>query len=87
MKSKDTSEKVFLHQKYAQDILEMFQMSNCNAVVTPLDTGAKLRKDTNDEFVSETLYRQIIGSLRYICNTRPNICLSVGLLSKFMEKP
>ncbi|XP_050919046.1 uncharacterized mitochondrial protein AtMg00810-like [Lathyrus oleraceus] len=85
---KDTSERVFLHQKkYAQDILKRFKMSNCNATATPLETGAKLKKDTNDKVVSETLYKQIIGSLRYLCNTKPDICQSVGLLSRFVEKP
>lgn len=75
MEFKDTSEWVLLHQKkYTQDILKRFKMSKCNAVVTSLDTGAKFRKDTNEEFVSATLYKQITGSLRYICNTRPNIC-------------
>lgn len=64
----------------------MFKMSTCNAVATPLETRAKL-KETDDEFVSATLYKQIIGSLRYLCNIKPYICQSVGLLSRFMEKP
>lgn len=62
-------------------------MSNYNAVITPLKSGVKLRKDTNDEFISTTLYKQIIGSLRYICNIRPYICQSVELLRRFKGKP
>lgn len=62
-------------------------MSNCNATTTPLEIGAKLRNDTKYEFVSAIMYKQIIGSLRYLYNTIPNICQSVGLLSNFMEKP
>ena len=74
MEFKDIEEGVFLHQtKYAQDILRRFNMSNCKATVTPLETGANLKKESNDEFVSSTLYKQIIGSLRYLCNTRPDI--------------
>ncbi|XP_050876624.1 secreted RxLR effector protein 161-like [Lathyrus oleraceus] len=85
---KDTNEGVFLHQtKYAQDILKRFKMRNCNVVVTPLEIGAKLRKEINDDFLSATLYKQIIGSLRYLCNTKPYICQNVILLSIFMEKP
>ena len=61
-------------------------MSNCNAVVTPLEIGEKLRKDINYEFISVILYKQITGSLRYLCDTRTYICQSVGLLNKFMEK-
>lgn len=62
-------------------------MRNCNATITPLKTGAKLRKETYDEFVSATMYKQIIGSLRYLCTTRPDIRQSVRLLRRFMEKP
>ena len=62
-------------------------MCNCNATFTPWETGAKLRKEINDNFVSATLYKQIIRSLKYLCNTMPNTCQSVRLLSRFMEKP
>lgn len=61
-------------------------MSKCNAVVAPLEIGENLRKDINYEFISVTLYKQIIGSLRYLCDTRTYICQSVGLLNKFMVK-
>lgn len=47
MEFKDTGEGVFMHQKkYAQDILKRFKMSNCNATTTPLETRAKLWKET-----------------------------------------
>lgn len=87
MEFKDTNERVFMRQiNYARDILKRLKMRNCNATITLLETGAKLKKETNDEFVSATLYKQIIGSLRYLCNTIPDIYQSVGLLSRFMEK-
>lgn len=67
MEFKDTSEEVFQHHmKYAQDILKRFNMNNCNEVVTPLEIRAKFRKEKNDKLVSETLYKKIIGSLRYL---------------------
>ena len=31
-----------------------------------------------------TLYRQLIGSLMYLVNTRPNICFAVNMMSQFM---
>lgn len=61
-------------------------MRNCNAASVPLEARAKLKNYTNDEFISATLYKQIIGSLRYLCNNRPNICQSVGMFSRLMEK-
>lgn len=88
VKFKDAREGVFLHQtKYARDILRRFKISNYNTPITPLENGAKLKKETNDEFVSVRLYKQIIGSLRYLYNTRHDICQSVRLLCRIMEKP
>jgi hypothetical protein len=34
----------------------------------------KLLADTSSEIVDVTLYRQMIGSLMYLTNTRPDIC-------------
>ncbi|KAK2365584.1 putative mitochondrial protein [Trifolium repens] len=83
-----TSRGCFLHQKkYVADILKRFHMSNCNPAITPMETGVKLSKNSDDELVDSTLYKQIIGSLRYLCNTRIDICHSVGLLSRFMDQP
>lgn len=49
---------VFLHRKkYAEDIIKKFRMRNCNPAITPMETGAKLSKDTNDEPVNATLYK------------------------------
>jgi len=46
-------------------------MSNCSPVIIPMKTGIKLRKETNDEPINDTFCREIIGSLIYMCNTRP----------------
>jgi hypothetical protein len=37
--------------------------------------------------VDSTLYHQLIGSLMYLVNTRPNICFAVNTLSQFMVEP
>lgn len=34
-----------------------------------------------------TRYRSVIGSLRYLVNTRPDIAYAVGIASRFMESP
>jgi hypothetical protein len=39
------------------------------------------------EVVDPTAYRSIIGSLRYIVNTRPDLAYSVGVVSRYMEAP
>lgn len=33
------------------------------------------------------IFKQLVGSLRYMCNTRPAICFSVGMVSRFMSEP
>jgi hypothetical protein len=33
------------------------------------------------------LYKQLIGSLMYLVNTRPDICFAVNTLSQFMVEP
>ncbi|CAN6275178.1 unnamed protein product [Urochloa humidicola] len=37
--------------------------------------------------IDTTEYRSLIGSLRYLMNTRPDLAFSVGYLSLFMEDP
>ena len=40
-----------------------------------------------DDEVDPTLYRQLIGSLMYLVNTKPTICYIVNTLSQFMVEP
>ncbi|KAG8369591.1 hypothetical protein BUALT_Bualt14G0029600 [Buddleja alternifolia] len=62
-------------------------MHNCNPVRTPVVVGTKLSKEGNEAHVSPTLFRQIVGTLRYLTCTRPNITYGVSLISKFLESP
>ena len=39
------------------------------------------------EVVDATVYRQLVGSLMYLVNTRPDICYAVNQLSQAMVKP
>jgi hypothetical protein len=47
----------------------------------------KLQKEGTTSSVDATEYRSLIESLRYLCNSRPNLAYSVGYLSRFMEAP
>jgi hypothetical protein len=77
-----------LHQrKYAGEILKRFNMTNCTYAVTPMEVNLKLEKNQTEEVVDSTIFKQIVGSLRYLCNSRPDICFAVGLVSRFMDKP
>ncbi|CAL2228255.1 unnamed protein product [Prunus armeniaca] len=78
----------FIYQKkYAQDILNRFQMDDYKPFVTPAEHGLKLCKDKGGKEVDSTFYKQIIGSLMYLTYTRPDIMYAVSLVSRYMEKP
>jgi hypothetical protein len=54
---------------------------------TPMEAKLKLLVDTSLDLIDATLYRQIIASLMYLMNTRPNICFAVNTLSQFLVEP
>lgn len=78
-------DEIFLVQgKYIVEILKRFVMMDCKSMLTPMVENLKLFNHTSSELVDATLYRQMIGSLMYLMNTRPNICLVVNNLSQYM---
>ncbi|XP_050874957.1 secreted RxLR effector protein 161-like [Lathyrus oleraceus] len=62
-------------------------MENCNASISPTEPRLQLYKNEDEEDVDPTQYRRLIGSLRYLCNTRSNLAFSVVILSRFMARP
>jgi hypothetical protein len=72
---------------YAAKILEKAGMAGCNASATPMEPKLKLLKEGDTPSIDATEYRSIIGSLRYLCNSRPDLSYAVGYLSRFMEAP
>lgn len=49
--------------------------------------GQKLWKEGSGPAVDSTLFKQIVGSLRYLAATRPALIFSVNLVSGYMENP
>jgi hypothetical protein len=81
-------EKIILNEgKYAVEILNRFDMLKCKSMNTPMETNLKLLVDTSSELVDATLYKQMIGSLMYLTNTRPDICFSMNTLSQYLVEP
>jgi hypothetical protein len=52
-----------------------------------MEVRLKLQKEDGVQKVDTTTYRGVIGCLRYLVNTCPNISLAVGVASRFMEAP
>jgi hypothetical protein len=72
---------------YAKKILEMAGMVDCKAAATPMEERLRLSRDSTAEEVDATLYRRIVGSLRYLIHTRPDLTYAVGYVSRFLERP
>jgi hypothetical protein len=53
----------------------------------PMEINLKLLVDTSSELVDVIMYRQIIGSLMYLMNTRTDICFFVNTLSQYLVDP
>ena len=79
---------IFISQEtYAKEILKKYKMKNCNPISIPMEPGAKLSKYDEGERIDANTYWSLVGSLRYLTCTRPNLSLSVGIISRFMEEP
>ena len=79
---------IFLSQTgYAQKILQHAKLGECNAAATPLEARLKFTNGEGRSPVDSTTYLSLIGSLRYLTNTRLDLLFSVGILSRYMEHP
>jgi hypothetical protein len=72
---------------YAGKLLERSGLQDCNPVLTPMESRLKLSKHSTTPIVDTTEYKQIIGGLRYLIHTQPDLAFVVGYLSRFMESP
>jgi hypothetical protein len=71
---------------YAKRVIELAGLTDCNPALTPMEERLKLSRDSTTE-VDATQYRRLVGSLRYLAHTRPDLAFSVGYVSWFMQRP
>lgn len=62
-------------------------MLECNSTSIPIDPRMQLNKDADGHPVDATEYQRVIGCLRYLLHTRPDLSFAVGVASRFMERP
>jgi len=85
---KQCSDGIFISQtKYATKVLKKFAMEDCCPADNPVEYGTKLTKEGEGDLVNPTYYKSIVGCLRYLTCTRPDILYGVGLINRYMEKP
>ena len=70
--------------KHVVEILKRFRMMDNKAMNTPMELNLKLLSDASSESVDSMMYRQMIGSLMYLMNTRLDIFFVVNKLSQFL---
>ncbi|GKE81863.1 retrovirus-related pol polyprotein from transposon TNT 1-94, partial [Tanacetum coccineum] len=79
---------IFFNQsKYIKEMHKKFGLEESKPMKTPISIETKLTKDKEGEFVDNTKYRGMIGSLLYLTASRPDIRFSVCLCARFQEDP
>jgi hypothetical protein len=58
-------------------------MKNAKPIKTPMGTNGHLDLAIGGKSVDQKVYRSMIGSLLYLCDSRPDINLSVCICAKF----
>jgi hypothetical protein len=85
---KQLEDGTFLSQmKYTHDILKKIGMNKAKPIKTPISTNGHLDLNMGGKSVDQKVYRSIIGSLLYLCASRPIIMLSVCMCARFQAAP
>lgn len=63
---------IFMHKKmYVLEVLNKFKIMGYKPVETHVELNVKLKKGEDEWHADGTMFRQMVGSLRYICHNRP----------------
>src|SRR6185436_658663 len=85
---KQSKEGTFICQtKYTHDMLKKFDMADAKPIKTSMAVNGHLDLNENGKFVDQKVYRSMIGSLLYLCASRPDIMLSVCMCARFQANP
>lgn len=84
-----TKEGIKIHQEqYINELVNKFNMADCNGVNIPMDPGLTLVKHQSEDEIIDVPYASLIGSLLYLSNcTRPDVTYAVNRLSSFNANP
>ncbi|XP_023755973.2 uncharacterized mitochondrial protein AtMg00810-like [Lactuca sativa] len=74
-------------EAYARNLLAKTRILECNPTKSPMELKTQLTKERDGELVNPTEYKSIVGGLRYLTHTHPDLAFAVGVVSRFMERP
>jgi hypothetical protein len=81
---KQMKEGTFICQtKYVKDMLKKFDLADAKPIKTPMALNGYLDLNKEGKLVDQKVYRSMIGSLLYLCASRPDIMLSVCMCARF----
>jgi hypothetical protein len=85
---KQLKDEIFISQSnYTQDLLKRFWMKDAKPNKTPMGTNGQLDHNTGGNFVDQKVYQSMIGSLLYLCASRPDITFFVCMCARFHSDP
>jgi hypothetical protein len=85
---KQLKDDTFISQmKYTQDLLKRFGMKDAKPAKTPMGTDGHVDLNKGGKSVDQKAYRSMIGSLLYLCASRPDIMLSVYMCARYQSDP
>ena len=62
-------------------------MDQCNNVDISVEGNMKLDTGDHEASVDATLFKKLVGCLRFVYHSRPEISYGFGLVSRFMSNP
>lgn len=82
IKVKQGKDEIKLSQSaYVQKLLEKGGMAECKPAQSPMEDRLKLSKMSTAAVVDATRYRSLVGGLRYLVHTRPDLVFAMACVS------
>nr|GEV81696.1 retrovirus-related Pol polyprotein from transposon TNT 1-94 [Tanacetum cinerariifolium] len=79
---------IFINQSnYVNEILKKYRLNTCDIIGTPKDIKDKLDLDQIGTPVDATKYRNMIGALKYLTSSRPDIVHATYVCAKYQAHP
>jgi hypothetical protein len=66
--------------------MKKFKMTEYNSVGISVATVTKLTKEGDEKSMEQTIFKSLVGNLRYLIIIRHIITYGVGLVSRYMEE-